>query len=188
VHAVVAAPPPITAIVVTPAASSVTVGSNVYYAATAVLANLTQIDVSELVTWTSSDTKVASISNGNDPGHATALDAGAAQITARLGTQTGQASLTVTGTCSGKPDSVFIVNDVTVRVGATVQMQVTGVFPDGCEQDLTDDSATVWKSSDDDVFEIGNKSGRVTGIGVGTATAEVKHRSSVDTATVTVIP
>jgi uncharacterized protein YjdB len=67
-------------------------------------------------------------------------------------------------------------------------MRVTGVFPDGCMQDLTEDSATVWDSSDNNVFTIRNKNGVVTGIGPGVAQANVKHRRSNDTATVTVLP
>jgi hypothetical protein len=180
--------PPVTALLVTPENVSTRTGSNVHYTATAVLADSSQLEVTQLVTWESTSPDVASISNGQDKGTATALAAGSTTIRAVLGSQTGQTSLTVTGSCSGKEDSVYIVNDVTVRVGGKAQLQVIGVFPDGCTQDLTGDSATVWKSSDDDVFKVGNKSGVVTGIGVGVATVEVKHRSNTDTATVTVIP
>jgi len=181
-------PAQITAIVVTPANESVSAGSPVYYSATAVLADATQLDVTKLVTWRSSDMGVASISNAADKGMATTLGPGSTTISATLGTQSGQASLNVTGACNGKEDSVLIVSDVTVRVGGKAQLRVTGVFPDGCRQDLTGDSATVWTSSNQDVFTVGNKSGVVTGIGVGTASVEVKHRSNTDTATVTVVP
>jgi trimeric autotransporter adhesin len=181
-------PPPVTAIVVTPTNSSVPEASEVFYTATAFFANSTQLDVTGVVTWASSSPEVASISNAQDKGVATALAAGTTIISATLAGLTGQTGLTVTAACSGRPDSVLIVDDLTVRVGAKAQLAVTGVYPDGCMQDLTHDSATVWKSSDDDVFTVGNKSGLVTGIGVGVATAEAKNRGSTDTATVTVIP
>jgi hypothetical protein len=80
------------------------------------------------------------------------------------------------------------VSDLTIRVGEKAQMQLTGVFSDGCMQDLTDEPATVWDSDDADVFTIGNKSGVVTGVGPGTAQAEIKYQSERDTATVTVLP
>jgi len=184
--------PIVDAIIVTPANESVSAGSNVFYRATAVLSDTTQLDVTRVVRWTSSQRDVAAISNGRDHGEATALAAGTTTITATLGfgpiAVTGQTGLTVTATCSGKPDSVFIVSDLVIRVGETAQMQVTGIFPDGCGQDLTHDSATSWDSDDRDVFTIGNKSGVVTGIGPGTAQVDVKHKSRTDTATVTVLP
>jgi len=181
-------PPTITLIVVTPAASSVSVGSHVYYTATAILSNATQIDVSKFVTWTSSSDAVASISNGKDHGRATALAGGSITVTATKDNVVGQTSLTVTALCSGKPGSMSIESDVTLRVGATAQLQVTGFYPDGCSQEMTDESATVWRSSNDDVFKVGNKTGLVTGIGVGSALVEIKNRGKVDTATVTVVP
>jgi hypothetical protein len=180
--------PSVTALLVIPASQSVSAGSSVYYTAIAVLADGTQLDVTKLVAWNSSNPEVASISNATDKGLAKALATGSTTIVATLGNQAGQASLTVTGTCNGKESAVVIVSDITVRVGAKAQLQVTGIFPDGCTQDLTGDSATVWESTNDDVFTVGNKSGIVTGIGVGQATVEVKHRSNTDTATVTVVP
>jgi hypothetical protein len=181
--------PIVNAIVVTPANQSVSVGSNVYYVATAILSDATEIDVTNYVLWTSSSPGVAAISNADTIGTATALSAGSTTIRAALGTiSSGETNLTVTGACNGKPDSVFIVSDITLRVGEKAQMQITGVFPDGCMQDLTEDSATVWDSTDSDVFAIGNKTGIVTGIGPGVASAEVKHRGETDSATVTVLP
>lgn len=181
--------PIINAIVVTPANETVTVGSNVYYTATAILSDTTQLDVTRVVSWRSSNVATAAVSNVEvNKGRATALAAGTTTITATLGTSSGRANLTVSAACNGKPDSVFIVSDLTLRVGETAQMRVTGVFPDGCMQDLTEESATVWDSSNNDVFTIGNKSGVVTGIGPGVAQADVKHRSSTDTAVVTVFP
>jgi len=181
--------PIIDSIVVTPSNQVVTAGSSVYYTATAILPDTSQLDVTHIVSWSSSDLAVAAISNGvSNKGRATALVAGSTTIRATLGTLSGQTTLIVSGACNGKPDSVIIVNDLTLRVGETAQMRVTGVFPDGCTQDLTEESATVWDSSDRDVFTIGNKSGVATGIGPGVAQANVKHRSSTDTATVTVLP
>lgn len=179
---------PVTALLVTPQDVTVTAGSPVYYTATAVLGDTTQIEITRLASWESSNTQVATVSNGLNKGLATTLTTGTTTILARLGSQTGQASLTVTGACKGKEDSIVIVRDITVRVGGTAQLQVVGIFSDGCQQDLTNDSSTVWKSSDDDVFTVGNKTGVVKGIGEGVASVEVKHRGNTDTATVTVVP
>lgn len=180
--------PVITELVITPANATSRVGSNVYYSASAVLSDSSTLDVTRIVRWTSSEPDVAAIDNGATKGRATALSPGSTTIAAALGAVSAETGLTIADACAGRPDSVFIVSDIELAVGETAQMQVTGVFPNGCTQYLTEESATVWDSTDSNVFTIGNKTGIVTGIGPGTADAEVKHRSSTDTAEVTVTP
>jgi len=192
-------------LVVTPTIETVSAGSNVYYEATLVLNDTTELDVTDEVRWTSSDPEVASISNGNHEGKASALEPGVTTIRASLATLGGMATLTVTPTCDrdfeDNPqdfdlDAVAITSDVTIRVGETAQLQILGVYeeeddgdsdPD-CFQDLTEDSATTWDSNDEDVFTIGRKSGIVTGIGPGTAQVDVRYRGREDAAMVTVLP
>jgi trimeric autotransporter adhesin len=181
-------PPTITAIVVIPANDSVTVGSDDYYRATATMSDSSTLDVTTLVRWVSSDPVVAAVSNGVEHGHAKALSPGSTTISAILESHTGQAALTVTGECTGKPDSVVIAGDLTIHVGGQAQMRVRGIYPGGCVQDETEGSATIWDSSERRVFKIGRKSGIVTGIGPGVATAEAKLRGKSDSALVTVLP
>jgi uncharacterized protein YjdB len=187
---------PVVSVLVAPSSESVSVGSNVYYRATAVLLDATQLDVTSLVEWTSSDPDVAAISNAGTHGRATALAEGSTTIRATLlgttgsfpATLSGASDLAVAGACDGTPDSVFIASDLTIRVGDKAQMQLSGAFPGGCTQDLTEDSATVWDSTDNDVFTIDHKTGIVTGIGPGAAQAEVRHKGETDSATVMVLP
>ena len=192
-------------LIVTPATETVSAGSNVYYNATLILNDATELDVTRDVRWTSSAPDVASISNGPQEGKASALEPGATTIRAALGALGGNSVLTVTPTCDNdfedEPDTfdllaVVIATDVSIRVGETVQLQVLGVYeeqndgdsdPD-CFQDLTGDSAIAWDSGDEDVFTIGNKSGIVTGIGPGTAAVDVKYKRLADSAMVTVLP
>jgi hypothetical protein len=94
----------------------------------------------------------------------------------------------VTAACTGRIESVVIVSDVAIHVGEQAQMRVRGVYANGCEQDETEGSATTWDSSDEDVFEIGRKTGIVTGIGPGVGTAKARLRGETDTALVTVQP
>jgi uncharacterized protein YjdB len=196
--------PIVISLIVTPANETVTAGSNVYYEATLVLNDTTELDVTELSRWTSSDDDVASISNGRREGKATTLEPGITTIRAALGPFSGATNLVVTPNCQDDSDhdddfdleSVAIVSDVTIRVGETAQMRVIGAYdqdgdgnnvPD-CFQDLTDDRETDWDSDDEDVFEIDAKSGIVTGIGPGSAEVDVEYRNEEDSATVTVLP
>jgi len=181
-------PPIVTAIVVTPPNQSVTVGSDGYYRATATMSDFSTLDVTPLVRWVSSDPRVAAVSNGSQHGHLAALSPGSTTISAVLESHTGQTALTVTAACTGRPDSVVIASDLTIHVGEQAQVRVKGVYPDGCEQDVTEGSATVWDSSNKDVFKINHKTGIVTGIGPGVATVLVKLRGKSDSALVTVLP
>ena len=191
--------------VVTPANEMVSAGSNVYYTATATLFDSTQIDVTNLVLWTSSGRDVAPVSNWPRKGKATALEPGTTTISARLGALSAETSLTVTPTCDEDflddhedfaLESVFIVGPITLRVGEKVQAQVIGVYeeddngdtvPD-CFQDLSDDHDVEWDSDDEDVFKIGHPKGKITGIGPGMAEVDVEYHGREDSAIVTVLP
>jgi hypothetical protein len=127
---------------VTPARERVASGNEAQFHATAILSSSLHVDVTGGVQWISGDPRIAQATS--TPGEFDTLQPGRVTISASL---------------------LFIVNDVTIHVGETAQLQVTGVFAGGCEQDLTHDSATVWDSGDRDVFTIGNKTGSSPGSG-----------------------
>ena len=88
-----------------------------------------------------------------------------------------------------KPESVILVEPKVVPVGGTVQFTAVGIWPDGCEQDITNDNATVFQSRDRDICKFDSpKGGLATGVSVGVATIELTHRGEKDETTCTVVP
>lgn len=86
----------LSSIAVTPATSSVSVGSTVVLKAYGVYSDGSKFEVTSSATWTSSDTSIATVSStAGTAGQATAVSAGSATIRASYGGLTGSASLTV---------------------------------------------------------------------------------------------
>ena len=88
----VTAPVTLTAIAVTPANQTVSVGANLQYAAAGTFSDGSSRDISSSVTWNSSLTSVASISS---TGMSSAIATGLTSISATQGTVSGNTSLTV---------------------------------------------------------------------------------------------
>ena len=90
-------PATLVSISVTPAGASVNVGATQQYAATGHYSDLTTQDLTASVTWASSDSSVATISNvAATKGKATGVSTGGVTITATSGTTSGTALLSVT--------------------------------------------------------------------------------------------
>lgn len=124
-------------------------------------------DVTQLASWSSSSPAVAAVSNAaGHHGEVSSLQAGSANIIARLGNVQGQATLTVTPamlvTLTVRP------SNPTVRPGGTVQLSVEGAYSDESKVDLT--SQATWTSGDASIATVGNASsgGLVTGKAAGT--------------------
>ncbi len=102
-------------------------------------------DVSSNVTWSSSDTTIATIS---PVGLATALKTGSTTITATSkGTQRLTDSTTLTVTPPPTLVSVVLTPaNPSVQAGNTAQFKATGTFSDGSTTDIT--SSATWSSSD----------------------------------------
>ncbi|MDO8263061.1 MAG: Ig-like domain-containing protein [Gallionella sp.] len=86
-----------TGINISPATVTAPLGQTVTFVAMGTFADLTTGNVSGSATWTSSNTSVATVSNGN----ATTLVAGSTTITASIGSLTSTAALTVTAPVAG---------------------------------------------------------------------------------------
>ena len=116
------------------------------------------------LTWSSSDTSVASIST---KGLANALLAGVVTITAQAGTINGTATLNVTG-AAGNLMSISVAPAASsIPVHTTQQFSATGSYADGSSSDLT--ALVTWKSSSTAVATI-DINGIVTGVASGTST------------------
>ena len=174
-------PAPVKSVTVAPAAPSIDVGKKQQFTATVVDANNKTV-TDRPVTWTSSNTQVASIDANT--GLATALARGTTTITATSGGVSGSTSLTalpVVATVSVTPGSTSIVQNVGTLLTAAVK-DAGGIAIDG--QTIT------WASSDDRVASLSATTGpsvTVTGglAGAATITATASGKSGTSAITVT---
>lgn len=125
---------------VNPPAPSLASGTNLQLTAEGTFSDNSQRDLSSSVSWTSSDTAVASVSS---TGLVTALAPGTSSISVQIGGVSSQVSLTVT---SATVASVNISpNPQTLAVGTSGQLTATATLTDGTQQNVT--SSATWSSS-----------------------------------------
>lgn len=177
-------PPPKTlvSISVTSASSTIANGTTQQFTATGHYSDNSTQNLTNSVTWNSSNAAVATISNSaGSEGLATGVGIGAATITAASGSVTGSAALTVTATAlisiSIAPSSPSIAQ------GTTLQFTATGSYSDGSIQILT--SSVTWSSSNLTVATISNSAGSqglATALGTGqtTVTAALGSQTTRD--------
>jgi uncharacterized protein YjdB len=151
----------LSSITVTPANPSLPAGVAQQFTATGTYADGTSYDITTQVTWSSSDTLVATV---NSSGLATAVAKGTATITATLGTIAGSTTLTVN---SAILSSIFVTpaNPI-VPIGGNQQFTATGIYSDGTSYDIT--MQVTWSSSDTSVATV-NSSGLATAFLPGSA-------------------
>jgi hypothetical protein len=177
----------LTSIAVTPAVTVTGIGIEVQYRALARFSDGTTFDVTTNASWTSSSTAVASISNAaGSVGLATALGGGVTTITARMGTISGLATLTV----SSAPLVSLTVTPSSgiIPVGFWRQYTATAVFDDGLTVDVT--KQATWTTGTPTVAHAGNGDlygGRVTGLSEGTSTVVARFNGRTGTATAIVM-
>ena len=181
-------PAALNSITVTPVNPSVAKGVSVQFTATGNYSDGTIQDLTQSVTWASSPTTVAMISNAQgSQGLANTIGSGTATISASLPQTpqvTGSTVLTVTGATL---NAIDVGPPSTIAVGTTAQLTATGVFSDGTTLDLT--SAVSWTTSDGAVAVVGNaasSAGLVTGVSVGSATITATLQGVSGSAPVTV--
>ena len=154
--------PVLTSIAVAPASASILTGSTQQFTATGTYDNGTTRNLTTSVTWTSSNTGVATIASS---GLAAGIAVGNTTIQAASGSVSGSSSLTV---ASLALQSLAITPDkAQVAADATLQLTATGTYVDSSTQDLT--SQVAWGVDDATVASI-TTFGRVTGVSLGTTT------------------
>lgn len=126
-------------IAIAPGAATLPLGTSTTLVATGTYDDASVVDLSELVTWTSSDESVATVVVGK----VTAVAVGGATITAALGAVAGEAEVTVT-------DATLTSVEVTppsptAPVGRDVAFAATGLYSDATVVDITD--AVTWTSA-----------------------------------------
>ncbi len=171
---------------VTPANDAIADGTAQQYSAIGTYTDNSTQDLTETVTWSSSDTDVATISNADpDWGLASSAGVGTTTITATLGAISGATGLEVTAatlvSIDVTPASASIAN------GTTRQFVATGTYTDGSSQILTD--SVSWSSSSTGVATISNaesSEGLASGASVGTSTITATQGGVSGTATLNV--
>jgi uncharacterized protein YjdB len=158
-------PPELRSIEVDSSAESneIKVGQNLQFIAIGTFDDGSMADITDSVSWESSNTTVASI---NSAGLATGVSEGTTDITASMDEVISKAiTLTVTA-ASVTLDSITIEpTTAEIAVGATQQFSATGIYSDDTTADLT--SAATWFS--DDAAATISAAGLATGEGEGTA-------------------
>jgi alpha-tubulin suppressor-like RCC1 family protein len=154
-----------TGVAITPAGVSLFPGDTQQMVATATYSDTTQLDVTTTVTWSSDDVNTALVSNAaGEEGRVTAVGPGTVLISATLGNETVQTSLTVdvipVTSLAASPTSV------SAAVGETVSITLTATYADSSMVDVTDQAS--FSSSADAVATVA--AGAITGVSVGSAT------------------
>jgi len=137
-------------------ANSVPKGGNAQATATGTYTDASSADITATVTWSSSNTAVATISNAaGSNGKVSAVATGQAVLTAQQGSVSGTANLTVTAAVLS---SINVTpSAVSVPQGLKQPYTATGIYSDNTQQDLT--QTVTWGSSDETVATISNASG-----------------------------
>ncbi len=156
-------------IAVTPSNPSIAKGTAQQFAATGTYTDGSTQVLTNSVTWSSSSTGIATISNATGArGAATSVAVGSTTITATSGSVLGSTTLAVT---SATLVSIAVTpSNPSIGAGTTQQFVATGAYTDGSTQVLTN-SAT-WSSSSTGVATISNASGSkglASGVAAGSA-------------------
>src|SRR6185295_2940954 len=168
----------VASVTVSPATASVVAGQTVQLTATPKDANGTAL-TGRVVTWSSSNTAVASV---NASGLVTGGAAGSATITATSEGKTGTAAITVTIV----PVASVTVTPASAGVPAGQTVQLTATPKDANGTPLTGRTIT-WSSSNTSVATV-NASGLVSGLVAGTATITATSEGQSGTSAITVTP
>ncbi|MDP3153580.1 MAG: Ig-like domain-containing protein [Archangium sp.] len=174
-------------ITVTPAVHLTAIGIEVQYRALATFSDGTTFDITTVAAWSSSSPAVASVSGAaGSVGLVTALSGGATTLTARFGTVSGTASLTVSSALlTGL--TVLPASGI-VPLGYFRPYTVRALFDDGLTIDIT--RQATWTTGSPAVANVGNGAlygGRVTGLSAGTTTVLARFGGQGGSATATVM-
>ena len=150
-----AIPAVLESISITPANPSIPIGEVQPFSAIGTYSNNATQDLSSQVTWASSNTAAATISNTFPQGVATGLTAGASTITATLDGITGTTQLTVTPVIL---EMIMLTPlNTSVQAGGTVQYMAMGMYSDESTTDFT--NQVTWASSVPSAASVSNAAG-----------------------------
>nr|QOV09079.1 hypothetical protein HULAa30F3_00034 [uncultured Dehalococcoidia bacterium] len=174
------ADPDVTAITLSPLTPSVALGLTQQFTASGNFTDNTTADITGLVTWTSSNTSVATI---NAAGLASTMATGTTTITARIGTVTSTTVLTVTAAVVMSLQVTPILPSL--PAGYTMQFTATEVYSNSVTIDRT--AVATWGSSNGAAASI-NGTGMATGVAAGVTTISATYGGRTGNTTLTVTP
>ena len=181
--------PIVKTLVVSSTSQSIAPGTTAQFTATATMSDNSTQNVTGSVTWSSSNSLVASINVNGASGLAMGLTAGSSMITATvtdaLGTVSSSATLTVSNatltSISVTPTDLTGTNSI--PLGTVQQFTATGTFSDNSTQDIS--GTVVWSTSPTSVASI-TTGGLATAKDVGTFTVTATSGAISGTASATV--
>jgi len=156
-------------ITITPANSSLALGTTEQFTATGTYSDNSTKDLTQSATWSSSMKSVAAISNrAGSKGEATAVATGTTTIAAKSGIFSSSTVLTVTVALVS-----ITVNPTnpSIAPGATGQFSATGIYSNNTTSNIT--TSVTWSSSVNSVATISNAAGSnglATAVAAGTTT------------------
>lgn len=160
----------LTSITVTPVLESIANGTKQQFSAVGIYSDNSHQDITSSVTWSSSNTSIATISNlRGQIGVATGKSVGTTTITATLGAFSGTAALHVT---AATLTAISVTpSDLIHAKGTLQQFTATGIYSDNSTEDLTND--VTWNTGSALIAIVSNRTvskGLGLGVGVGTTT------------------
>jgi hypothetical protein len=166
-------------VVVEPSSVITTVGILTEFFATGIYSDGSSRDLTETVSWGSSDTLVASISNTpNEKGIATSLAPGKTTISATLDALGGTAALTVNNETTPELTSIVIDPPVAMILpNEIVSYKAFAIFSNNSFEEITTEAT--WTSSNETVAVIGNEAeyvGKALGLTTGEATIAATYK------------
>ena len=181
-------PATLVSIAVTPPNPSIANGLSSQFTATGTYTDNSTQNLTTSVTWSSTNTAVAAISNAaGSNGLATSAGTGSTTISAASGAISGSATLTVTPatlvSIAVTPPNPSIAN------GLSSQFTATGTYTDNSTQNLT--TSVTWSSTNTAVASISNavgSNGLATSAGTGSTTISAASGAISGSATLTVTP
>ena len=156
-------PVTLSSIAITPANPSIAIGATQQFTAVGTYSNGTVKNITNSVTWSSVDTKNATITP-ND-GLATGVASGTTTILATLGLM-GTTTLMIKSIDPILQSIAVTPANPSISTGATLQFTATGSYSDGTLKDIT--GSVTWSSSDTSKATI-STTGMATGVAAGTS-------------------
>jgi trimeric autotransporter adhesin len=176
----------LSSIAVTPASLSLVAGRKQSLTATGTFSDGSKQDLTTLVSWTSTENSVATVSNASGAqGTVSAVKVGTATIVAALGGRAGQCEMTVT---AALPAQLNVTGPTKIAKDTIGIMVATLLYTDGTEKDVT--AQTTWTSGTPSVASItstGDTRGRISAVASsGSTVITAAYDTFSDTATVSV--
>ncbi|MCP4600110.1 MAG: hypothetical protein GY847_06160 [Proteobacteria bacterium] len=171
---------------ITPFAPTLPIGYVTSFEATGIYVDNSTEDLTDLVTWISSDSAVATVSNANQSiGRVTPLAEGTVTISATFGETTGTNTVNVTAATLESIDVIPVA--ATIGIWDSLQFSATGNFTGAFTMDIT--QYVTWLSSDTLIADVSNATssrGEAKGLAIGSVTITAIRDEVEGTATLAV--